>query len=225
MDRDLQNATPAGERRGRAARQPRHGQRGLPVFARGNLIMSVNQNAVFVAMGPTMDAVRTRPTATASISVAQSTYHGLHVAGPAPDTVGELRVSYLSKAMNNVGENFSSPIDPFDLSKDWGRSDDDQRHRLSSWVDQSADGAGARPVVARHGFSEQRAPVTGAAVQHHLGVTTVQGIAGRPIVNGIHRCTGVGAIFQRSLRLSRTSRSEERWLTVSSGVLDRPSTT
>ena len=25
---------------------------------------------------------------------------------------------------------FSSPIDPFDLSKDWGRSDDDQRHRL-----------------------------------------------------------------------------------------------
>ena len=33
--------------------------------------------------------------------------------------------------MNNVGEFFfSSPIDPFDLSKDWGRSDDDQRHRL-----------------------------------------------------------------------------------------------
>ena len=37
----------------------------------------------------------------------------------------------LSKSMNNVGEDFfSSPIDPFDLSKDWGRSDDDQRHRL-----------------------------------------------------------------------------------------------
>ena len=33
--------------------------------------------------------------------------------------------------MNNVGEFFfSSPIDPFDLAKDWGRSDDDQRHRL-----------------------------------------------------------------------------------------------
>ena len=33
--------------------------------------------------------------------------------------------------MNNVGEFFfSSPIDPTDLSKDWGRSDDDQRHRL-----------------------------------------------------------------------------------------------
>ena len=33
--------------------------------------------------------------------------------------------------MNNVGEFFfSSPIDPTDLSKDWGRSDNDQRHRL-----------------------------------------------------------------------------------------------
>ena len=33
--------------------------------------------------------------------------------------------------MNNLGEFFfSSPIDPFDLEKDWGRSDDDQRHRL-----------------------------------------------------------------------------------------------
>ncbi len=33
--------------------------------------------------------------------------------------------------MNNVGEAFfNAPIDPFDLSKDWGRSDNDQRHRL-----------------------------------------------------------------------------------------------
>ena len=33
--------------------------------------------------------------------------------------------------MNNVGEAFfSSPIDPIDISKDWGRSDNDQRHRL-----------------------------------------------------------------------------------------------
>ena len=33
--------------------------------------------------------------------------------------------------MNDVGEFFfSAPIDPFDISKDWGRSDNDQRHRL-----------------------------------------------------------------------------------------------
>ena len=44
------------------------------------------------------------------------------------DTIG---FSYtLSKSKNNVGEFFSSPIDPFNVSKDWGRSDDDQRHRL-----------------------------------------------------------------------------------------------
>ena len=46
--------------------------------------------------------------------------------------------------MNNVGEFFfSSPIDPFDLSKDWGRSDDDQRHRLVvNGAVQHVDGAG-----------------------------------------------------------------------------------
>ena len=43
-----------------------------------------------------------------------------------------VRVTYtLSKSMNNLGEAFfSSPIDPTDIKKDWGRSDDDQRHRL-----------------------------------------------------------------------------------------------
>jgi hypothetical protein len=42
------------------------------------------------------------------------------------------RVSYtLSKSMNDLGEAFfSSPIDPHDVRRDWGRSDDDQRHRL-----------------------------------------------------------------------------------------------
>jgi hypothetical protein len=49
-----------------------------------------------------------------------------------PARWGYYRISYtLSKAKDDVGEFFfSSPIDPFDLAKDWGRSDDDQRHRL-----------------------------------------------------------------------------------------------
>ena len=66
-------------------------------------------------------------------SVGESSYHGLHVSFvQRPARWGHYRVSYtLSKSKNNVGEFFfSSPIDPFDLSKDWGRSDDDQRHRL-----------------------------------------------------------------------------------------------
>ena len=47
-----------------------------------------------------------------------------------PSTWGYYRASYtLSKAMNDVGEFFfSGPIDPFDLSKDWGRADNDRRH-------------------------------------------------------------------------------------------------
>ena len=66
-------------------------------------------------------------------SVGRSNYHGLHVSlVRRPSALGQYRVSYtLSSSKNNVGEFFfSSPIDPFDLSKDWGRSDDDQRHRL-----------------------------------------------------------------------------------------------
>ena len=58
-------------------------------------------------------------------------------------TLGSAFEYTLSKSMNNVGENFfSSPIDPFDIWKDWGRSDGDQRHRLAinggaTWRDSS----------------------------------------------------------------------------------------
>ena len=83
------------------------------------------------------------------------------------------RVTYtLSKSMNNVGEAFfSSPIDPNDISKDWGRSDDDQRHRLV------INGAVNTPMApAQTGWeAHPRLPVErdaavllGAAVQHHF---------------------------------------------------------
>jgi hypothetical protein len=78
--------------------------------------------------------------------------------------------------MNNVGEFFfSSPIDPFDLSKDWGRSDDDQRHRL---------------VV--NGNVNVLTLQVGGTLQYYSalplnitsGVTTIQATAGRPLANG-----------------------------------------
>ena len=49
-----------------------------------------------------------------------------------PARWGSYRVSYTwSKALDNVGEFFfSSPIDNFNIWQDYGRSDDDQRHRL-----------------------------------------------------------------------------------------------
>ena len=107
-----------------------------------------------------------------------------------PARWGNYRVSYtLSKSMNNVGENFfSSPIDPFDLSKDWGRSDDDQRHRLVVYgARELADGPGATAWERlTHGFQLSGMLQAYSALPFNItsGVTTMQGTAGRPIVNG-----------------------------------------
>ncbi|HXD74183.1 MAG TPA: carboxypeptidase regulatory-like domain-containing protein [Vicinamibacterales bacterium] len=138
---------------------------------------------------------------------AASAYHGFHVSLVGrPRAWGSYRVSYtLSKAMDNVGEFFfSSPIDPFDINRDWGRSDDDQRHRLVM------DG-----TLRIHGFE------IGGVLQYYSplplnvtsGVTTVQGTAGRPIVDGafIDRNAGDGPdFFSLNARVSRTFRVHRR---------------
>jgi hypothetical protein len=106
-------------------------------YVRGvDLIIQVNQNVpACVAVGAN-NGCRPNPSYANNNQyspLAHSDYHGLHVSFvQRPATWGNYRVSYtLSKSMDDVGENFfSSPIDPYDISKDWGRSDDDQRHRL-----------------------------------------------------------------------------------------------
>jgi hypothetical protein len=116
--------------------------------------------------------------------------------------------------MNNVGENFfSSPIDPFDLMKDWGRSDDDQRHRLvvNGSVNSSMQPARTRWQHLGHGFLVSALLQYYSALPYNItsGVTTVQGTAGRPIVNGrfIERNAGIGSdFFSLGLRVSRTFR-------------------
>lgn len=159
-----------------------------------NLIMSINQNV------PSCVAVGTnngcRPNSTYAnnsqcTAAGRSTYHGLHVtAVTAPTTATQLRVSYtLSTAKNNVGENFfNGPIDPFDPMKDWGRSDDDQRHRLV--VSASATGHGLQASTFVQYYSALPVNITS-------GVTTVQGTAGRPIVDGafITRNSGESTAF------------------------------
>ena len=116
-----------------------------------------------------------------------------------PAKWGHYRLSYtLSKSMNNVGENFfSSPIDPFDISKDWGRSDNDQRHRLV--VSGAIDSRVFQFNTMLQAYSAPPFNITS-------GVTTVQGTTGRRVVDGafIPRNAGTGsAFFSLSARLRR----------------------
>ena len=179
--------------------------------------MSINQNV------PSCVAVGTnngcRPISTYAnnsqySAAAEANYHGLHVSVvQRPVTWGSFRVSYtLSKSMNNVGEAFfSSPVDPFDLSKDWGRSDDDQRHRLviNGTVNTSMAPATTAMQKLTRGFQVSAMLQAYSALPFNItsGVTTVQGTAGRPIVDGafIERNAGVGSdFFTLNTRVSRS---------------------
>ena len=175
-----------------------------------DLIISVNQNVPScVAVGANNGC---RPIGSYANNnryspLASSAYHGLHVSlVERPAAWGSFRVTYtLSKAMDNVGEFFfSSPIDPFDIGKDWGRSDDDQRHRLVM------DGA-----VSVGGFQVSGLVQYYSALPLNItsGVTTIQGTAGRPIVNGafIERNAGEGPdFFSLGARVSYTFRATGR---------------
>jgi hypothetical protein len=113
--------------------------------------------------------------------------------------------------MDNVGQNFfSSPIDPTDLSKDWGRSDDDQRHRLVVYGSVNSPTTPATTVWEQisHGFqlSSLLQAYSSLPLNITSGVTTVQATAGRPVVNGafIPRNSADGPdFFSVSLRVSR----------------------
>ncbi len=112
-------------------------------YVRGvHLLMQINQNVPSCAPSGANNGCRPQSAYANDnrySSAGESSFHGLLASlVTRPGAGGRVRVSYtLSKSLNNVGEAFfSSPIDPHDLSKDWGRSDDDQRHRLvvdGSW--------------------------------------------------------------------------------------------
>jgi len=187
-------------------------------YMRGvDLIVSVNQNVPTCAAAGTNNGCRPNPNYANNSQyspLAMSSYHGMHVSlMQHPSRWGHYRVSYtFSKAMDDVGEFFfSSPIDPTDLSKDWGRSDDDQRHRLV------IDGAISTPMaparngweMLTHGFQLSGILQSYSALPFNItsGVTTIQGTTGRPTVNGafIPRNAGIGpGFFSVNLRLSRS---------------------
>jgi hypothetical protein len=120
--------------------------------------------------------------------------------------------------MNNLGEAFfSSPIDPLDLSKDWGRSDNDQRHRLAINGTVQSPLTPARNVweLLSHGFQASATLQAYSKLPLNItsGVTTIQGTAGRPIVSGafIPRNAGEGSdFFTLNARISRTFRVNDR---------------
>lgn len=176
-----------------------------------DLLISVNQNVPSCVASGENNGCRQNPSYANNnqySSVGDSTYHGLHVSLSQRTThLGQYRVSYtLSKSMNNVGEAFfSSPIDPTDLSKDWGRSDNDQRHRLV--VNATAPLYGFQLSGMMQAYSAPPFNITS-------GVTTIQGTAGRPIVDGdyIARNAGTGTpFFVVSARLGRTFHLRARW--------------
>jgi len=198
-------------------------------YLRGDdLVMSVNQNVpTCVAAGTNngcrpISAYRNNNQYSAA---GESTYHGLHVSFvQRPSTWSSLRLTYtLSKSMNDLGEAFfSSPVDPTNIMRDWGRSDDDQRHRLviNGTVNTSMAPATSAWQQLSHGFQVSGMLQYYSALPFNItsGVANLQGTASRPLADGatapanfdvtavslIPRNAGVGGdFFSLNLRVSR----------------------
>jgi hypothetical protein len=233
MDKNLQNAysRQANVELERSLGDGRAVSVGYQYFRGDNLLMSINQNVpTCVAAGANNGC---RPV-TAYMNNSQytgagdSNYHGLHLTFlQQPREWSSVRVTYtLSKSMNNLGEAFfSSPTDPTNVMKDWGRSDNDQRHRLvvSASVASPSTPAATLWEQLSHGFQASLMLQYYSALPFNIvsGVNSLQGTAGRPLADGssstanfdvravefIPRNAGRGSDFlTTSLRVSRAFR-------------------
>jgi hypothetical protein len=204
---------------------------GYQYLAGENLLMSVNQNVPTCVAAGTNNGCRpisTYRNNSQYSSVAESTYHGLHVSFvQRPSRWASLRLTYtLSKSMNDVGEAFfSSPIDPTNITRDWGRSDDDQPHRLviNGTVNTPMSPATTAWERIGHGFQVSSMLQYYSALPFNItsGVPNLQGTTSRPFASGavaapnfdvravefIPRNAGVGSdFFTLNLRVSRAFR-------------------
>ena len=179
-----------------------------------HLIASVNQNVPACVAAGSNNGCRPNPTFgnDAQYSpLGDSHYDGLHFSFvQRPGSWGSFRLSYTySKSLDNVGEFFfSGPIDNFNIWRDYGRSDDDQRHRIA--VD------GAFHPLFFHGFQLSGMLQYYSALPLNIttGTSTVQGTSARPTVNGafIGRNTGTSFDFLNlNARLSREFVLNDRW--------------
>jgi hypothetical protein len=144
-----------------------------------------------------------------------------------PKNWSSVRVSYaLSKSMNDLGEAFfSSPTDPTNPMKDWGRSDNDQRQRLvvSASVNTPMTPGTTVWEHISHGFLASTMVQYYSSLPFNIvsGVNSLQGTAGRPFADGsvstpnfdvrqvefIPRNAGTGSdFFSLGLRVSRSFR-------------------
>jgi hypothetical protein len=159
-------------------------------------------------------------------SEGRSTYHGLHASFvQRAGGWSSLRVTYaLSKSMNDVGEFFfSSPIDPTDVTRDWGRADDDQRHRLAinGTISSPTTPAATTWQHLTHNFQVSGLLQYYSALPFNIvsGVGNMQGTTSRPFADGapsttnfdvrstavIPRNAGRGSdFFTLNMRVSRT---------------------
>jgi len=157
---------------------------------------------------------------------ADSQYDGLSVSFlQRPAKWGSFRVSYTySKALDDVGEFFfSSPVNISNIHQDWGRSDDDQRHRFvfDANIHSSMTSAKTGWQQVTHGFQLSGMLQYYSALPFNIvsGVNTIQQTQGRPcpelspavadpsctLDKMIGRNTGVGFdYFNFNTRLSRT---------------------
>jgi hypothetical protein len=182
-----------------------------------HLLAAINQNVPTCIASGNNNGCRPNPNFgnnSQYSSAGDSEYNGLQISLlERPSTWGNYRISYTySKAMDDVGEFFfSAPINNYNIWQDWGRSDDDQRHRLTF------DGSIHTPFTVAntawghltHGFQLTAMLRYYSPLPFNIttGTNTVQGTTARPTVNGvfIQRNAGSGFDFlDLSARLSRT---------------------
>jgi hypothetical protein len=128
--------------------------------------------------------------------------------------------------MNDLGEAFfSQPTDPANVMKDWGRSDNDQRHRLVISASVNAPMTPGTTAWQRltHGFQASTMVQYYSSLPFNIvsGINSLQGTAGRPFTDGavstpnfdvrqvefISRNAGTGSdFFTIGLRVSRSFR-------------------
>ena len=163
---------------------------------------------------------------------ADSEYDGLSLSYvERPVRWGSFRISYTySKALDDVSEFFfSAPLNNFNIHQDWGRSDDDQRHRLvfDTTIHSSLDPAHSLWQRISHGFQLSGILTYYSPLPFNIvtGATNIQTTTSRPCVGlagnaaactnnvaiMIGRNTGTGFdFFNINTRLSRTIPIGER---------------